>query len=119
MTTRSTDELAKIVWEYHHLHHKLKKCEAIFVLGSSDTRVAEYAAELFLRGLGDYLIFSGGLGNLTRDRFKKPEAEVFADIAIKLGVPRDKMLQIAQNIPKKVWAANEELIARGYTRHLI
>lgn len=86
------DTLAKIVWDYHHLNHQLKKADCIFVLGSHDTRVAEYAADLFLQGHALYIIFSGGLGNLTAGVFEKSEAEIFADIAKEKGVPEDKIL---------------------------
>lgn len=89
---KDRDQLAKIVWDYHHMNHLLKKADCIFVLGSHDTRVAEYAADLFLRGYAPYIVFSGGLGNLTTGIFHKPEAEIFADIALKKGVPMDKIL---------------------------
>jgi uncharacterized SAM-binding protein YcdF (DUF218 family) len=86
------DTSAKIIWDYHHLNHKLEKADCIFVLGSHDMRVAEYAADLFLAGYAPYIIFSGGLGSLTKDIFKKPEADIFAEIAIKKGVPPEKIL---------------------------
>ena len=86
------DKLAKIIWDYHHLNHKLEKADCIFVLCSYYTRVAEYAADLFLNGYAPYIIFSGGLGDLTKDIFHKPEADIFADIAIKKGVPPEKIL---------------------------
>ncbi|MBC7836184.1 YdcF family protein [Acetobacteraceae bacterium] len=87
-----TDALAKILWDYHHVNHTLKKADSIFVLCSHDIRVAEYAADLFLQGYAPYLIFSGGFGVLTKDLFDKPEAEVFAEVALKKGVPKDKIL---------------------------
>ena len=86
------DKLAKVIWDYHHLNHKLEKADCIFVLGSHDTRVAEYAADLFLKDYAPYIIFSGGLGNLTKETFPKPEADIFADIATKKGVPPEKIL---------------------------
>lgn len=86
------DTLAKIIWDYHHLNHKLEKADCIFVLGSHDTRVAEYAADLFLKGYAPYIIFSGGFGNLTKDTFSKPEADIFAEIAVKRGVPPENIL---------------------------
>ncbi|RWA05625.1 hypothetical protein EKO27_g9482 [Xylaria grammica] len=70
---------AELLYEYHQLHTDIEqKADAIFCLCSLDTRVAERAAQLFLDGYGDYLIFSGGSGKLTQGRFDKPEAEVFA-----------------------------------------
>jgi len=92
MNQNKIDKLAKTIWDYHHLNHQLKKAACIFVLGSHDTRVAEYAADLFLKGYAPNIIFSGGLGNLTKDIFQKPEADIFADIAIKRGVPQEKIL---------------------------
>lgn len=92
MNKGEIDILAKIIWDYHHVNHQLKKADCLFVLGSHDIRVAEYAADLFLQGYAQYIIFSGGLGNLTVDIFKKPEAEIFSDIAFAKGVPKDKII---------------------------
>jgi|GEM_PF-144610 len=90
--SREEDRLARIIWDYHHLNHQLKKSDCIFVLGSHDLSVPKYAAELYLEGYAPFIIFSGGLGRFTSDVFNKPEAEVFADIAISLGVPKDKII---------------------------
>ena len=84
--------MAKLLWDYHHMQHHLKKADCIFVLGSKDTRVAEYAANLYLQGYAPHMIFSGGYGHFTANQFKKPEAEVFADIAMQKGVPTDSIL---------------------------
>lgn len=92
MNSTKIDILAKIVWNYHHVNHELRKVDCIFVLGSRDVRVAKYAAELFLEGYAPFIIFSGGLGKITKDVFQKPEAEIFADIAIELGVPKEKII---------------------------
>lgn len=92
MDSSEINTLSKIIWDYHHLNHQLKKADCIFVLGSHDTRVAEYAADLFLQGYAPYIIFSGGLGNLTAGIFEKSEAEIFADIAKKNGVPEEQII---------------------------
>ncbi|KAI1144296.1 DUF218 domain-containing protein [Hypoxylon sp. FL0543] len=84
---------AEILYNYHRFHMTLdKKVDAVFCLCSLDTRVAERAAQLFLDGYGSHLIFSGGVGRLTQGRYDKPEAQVFADIAIGMGVPKEKLL---------------------------
>lgn len=85
------DEPAKIIWNYLHLNQTIKKCDIIFALGSSDLRVAKRAAQLFLDGYGDSLVISGGLGRISKDIFHKPEAEMFADIAVKMGVPKERI----------------------------
>lgn len=86
------EDLARLIWDYHHLHHRLQPADLILALGSNDTRVADRAAELYLAGWAGTLIFSGGAGALTRDRFDRPEAEIFADIARDRGVPARAIL---------------------------
>jgi uncharacterized SAM-binding protein YcdF (DUF218 family) len=90
------DSAAQKIWNYMLLHQPLKKCEAIFILGSRDERAAEYGAKLFLEGYGDWLIISGGSahhGDLLEVHWgASSEAEHFADIAANLGVPRDRMI---------------------------
>ena len=86
------DKLAQIIWDYHHMHHPLEKADMILVLGSNDTRVAEHGAGLWLQGYAPYILFSGGFGRLTESMFHKPEAEIFADMAQKMGVPQEKIL---------------------------
>jgi uncharacterized SAM-binding protein YcdF (DUF218 family) len=84
--------LAQILWDYHRVEHVLSPAGAIMVLCSHDTRVAERGAELFLAGMAPLLILSGGLGTITRHLMTMPEAEAFADIAERAGVPRACML---------------------------
>ena len=93
----SIDDWARIVWDYHHVGHALAKADCIIVLGSHDTRVAERGAEVFLGGWAPLLVFSGHLGALTRAMWTRSEAEVFADIAVGLGVPRDRVLVEARS----------------------
>lgn len=88
----STDAWARIVWDYHHVHHVVRKADCIVVLGSHDTRVAERGAELFLAGWAPLLVLSGALGSLTSGMWTRPEAEIFADIAATRGVPREQIL---------------------------
>jgi uncharacterized SAM-binding protein YcdF (DUF218 family) len=88
----SIDGDARIVWDYHHVGHTLERADCILVLGSHDTRVAERGAEVFLAGWAPLIVFSGNLGALTSDIWTRPEAEIFADVAAAMGVPRDCML---------------------------
>ena len=84
--------LAEKIWHYHLMNHQLFQADVILVLCSHDTRVAERGAELFHEGWAPLLIFSGGLGTITKDIWSEPEADQFAKVAIGLGVPKDKML---------------------------
>ena len=84
--------LAKKLWDYHHMNDAMAKSDCILALGSHDTRVADRAAELYLEGWAPILIFSGGLGNVTRDIWTESEADKFAAIAIRMGVPENAIL---------------------------
>jgi len=89
---QNTIRLAKILWNYHLLHHQLQKSDCIMALGSHDLRVADRAAELWLEGWAPLLLVSGGLGNLTQDIWTVPEADQFAEIAVRKGVPQSAIL---------------------------
>jgi uncharacterized SAM-binding protein YcdF (DUF218 family) len=86
----NVDYPAKIIWDYMLMHHVLKPMDAIFALGSNDLRVADRAAELYFGSYGQYVICAGGNGKASD--FSKPEAEVFADVLIRHGVPEDRIL---------------------------
>lgn len=85
-------ELAEKLWHYHQLNHDVAAADAIMVLCSHDKAVAERGAQLFLAGLAPILIFSGGLGAITKHLWIEPEADQFAAIAIAMGVPRGSIL---------------------------
>lgn len=97
MTQSLINELAGKIWDYHHLNHTLEKSDVILVLGSNDLRVAEYSAELYLQGWAPLIVFSGNAGLLTRERFDRPEAELFAEIALRKGVPESAILIEAES----------------------
>jgi len=89
------DHYAQLVFDYHFLKQPLKKADCIFVLGSHDPSVADYAAQLYHQGYAPYIIFSGGVmrppGEL-RNTLPKTEAEAFFDIAIQQNVPAEAIL---------------------------
>src|SRR5690349_2395497 len=85
-------QAALLLWNYHQLNHGLEKADAIMVLGSHDIRVAEEGARLYNQGLAPFIVFSGGLGNLTSKIWTVPEAEQFAEIAVGMGVPEEAIL---------------------------
>ncbi|MBV9963716.1 MAG: YdcF family protein [Parafilimonas sp.] len=92
MINDTTIALAKKLWDYHHMHHALEKADCILVLGSHDLRVANRAAELYLQQWAPIIIFSGGLGNFTKEMWTETEADLFAAIAIQMGVPANDIL---------------------------
>jgi uncharacterized SAM-binding protein YcdF (DUF218 family) len=84
--------LALTLWRYHHVDHELVRADAILVLCSHDIAVAERGAQLWLDGWAPLLIYSGGLGSITKHLWQEPEADQFAAVAVKMGVPRDRVL---------------------------
>lgn len=92
--------LAKTLWDYHCIGQKITSSTPntlILGLGSYDTRVAEYCAELYLNGDGEQIVFSGHSGNWTSGKYAKTEAEIFTEIATAIGVPKDKIWQEDQS----------------------
>ena len=84
--------LAEKLWHYHQMSHQLEPADAILVLCSHDKKVAARGAQLFLERWAPLLIFAGGLGAITKSMWRVPEANQFAEIAISLGVPQEKIL---------------------------
>lgn len=114
--------LAKKLWDYHHMNHRLQKADCILVLGSHDTRVAERGAELYLQGWAPLVIFSGGLGRLTKEAWSQPEADLFAQIAIDKGVPSNAILIENQstNTGENILFTRQLLEQKGlYPQHFI
>jgi len=88
----NTQKKVTIIWDYLQMNHTLKQADIIWALGSHDLRVADRAAELWHASLAPHVVMSGGLGNLTKGVFLEPEANLFANRAIELGVPKEMIL---------------------------
>lgn len=115
MDEHDVDHFAKIIWDYHHLHQPLTKADCLFVLGSNDIRVAEYASDLFLQGYTPFIVFSGGIGELTKDIFTRSEADIFAELAMKRGVPKENIIieNTSTNTGENISFTKELLKKRG------
>lgn len=83
---------ARVIWDFHQLHHELVRCDVAIGLGSHDLGVATYAAKLYHRGLFTTLVFSGATSPTTAARFPRGEAVHYRDEAIALGVPESAIL---------------------------
>ena len=115
------DRDARLIWDYHHVHHTLAPTDVIIVLGSHDTRVAERGADVFLAGGAPLIVFSGYLGALTSEIWTRPEAEIFAEVAEAKGVPRDRMIleSRATNTGENVSYSRALLAERGLHPHRV
>ena len=86
---------ARVIWEYLHLRHEPIPADIIVALGTNDLRVAEFAADLYARGYGRTVVFTGGIAHQTdllATGWDRSEAEMFADVAVARGVPAECIL---------------------------
>lgn len=116
---------ARIVWEYLQLKHDPIPADVIVAFGTNDVRVARFAARLYHEGFGRSLVCTGGMahqGDLLATNWHKTEAEMYADEAVALGVPIDRiMLETrAANTAENV-RFTRELLCRnaGHPRNVI
>jgi uncharacterized SAM-binding protein YcdF (DUF218 family) len=99
-----TITVAKVLWDYLRIGMPLRKADGILIFCSNDLRVAEYAANLFHEKWASWICPSGGVGRLTYDLYHKSEAEAFAEVMLKAGVPESaifteiKATNTAENI---------------------
>jgi uncharacterized SAM-binding protein YcdF (DUF218 family) len=92
----------RVVWDYLRLVHPPVPADAILTLGSFDVQAAVHAARLWQAGLAPVVIMSGGIahrGGVLDTGWDRPEARVFADVAMAEGVPAEALLleERAQN----------------------
>lgn len=85
------EELIKKLWNYMKSNQKIEKSDCIIGLGCEDLNIAKIAVDLYFKGYGDKIIFSGGLGKVTRNIWNEPEANKFAKYAVENGVPKEKI----------------------------
>jgi uncharacterized SAM-binding protein YcdF (DUF218 family) len=84
----------RILWEFSVVDSGAVRADLLLVLGSHDLRVADRAAELYLgERAAPSIIVTGGSGKITRLRWNRPEAEIYADRLMRLGVPGEVVLR--------------------------
>jgi uncharacterized SAM-binding protein YcdF (DUF218 family) len=82
-------------WNYMRLVHPIVGADAILALGSFDPGVAVHAAALWHAKVAPIIIMSGGIahrGSLLATGWDSSEAAVFAEVAVKEGVPRQAII---------------------------
>ena len=91
--------LAECLWDYLCLGVDLmpQPADCMIVMGSQDLGTVPRAAELLQLGLSHFVIFSGGYGKITQHKWRKTEAEMFAQAALELGVNAKQILLETQS----------------------
>ena len=95
MMGNDLDSLVQVIWDYMRIGQRLRAADCIFMLGSYDIRVADYAIDLFHRGYAPYLLFSGGVVQRNEALgvfWDLPEADYFARHALAREVPAERIL---------------------------
>lgn len=113
--TESQWRQAKLIWDYHQMHHDLCPCDVAIGLGSHDLGVATFAADLYRAGLFPTLVFTGGNSPTTAARFPRGEAVHFREHAQALGVPGSAILlePRAGNTGQNITFSRDVLAAAG------
>lgn len=90
----TTDELAKIIWNYMLLGDTVRPTDIILCFGSQNLAVANHAINLYQKGMAPKVLFSGGLGRVTKNELDQPEADLMAKCALAAGIPsRDILIE--------------------------
>ena len=85
-------ENIKILWDFMHMNQEPEAADVIVGFGCYDEDIPKRCAELFHSGIAPWVCFSGGLGRNTSGLWSKSEAERFAAIAIREGVPEGRII---------------------------
>ncbi len=91
MDHRTDKQLAEVLWNYNHPGMPLERAAVIIVLCRHDIQVADRGAQLFNERWAPFILMYGGQGELTASLFDRPEADLFAERAVNLGVPGEKI----------------------------
>ena len=115
--TEDQRQQAKVIWNYHQMHHELRPTDAAIGLGSHDLGVPAFCARLYRAGLFPTLVFTGGPNPTAPERFPRGEAVHFREHALHLGVPDDAILvePKARNTGQNITFSREVLAAAGVT----
>ncbi|MEU2495472.1 YdcF family protein [Streptomyces sp. NPDC007883] len=83
---------ARLLWDYHRMHHDPRPCSVAVGLGSHDLGVADVTAELYHQGMAPLIVFTGSTSPTTRARMPRGEAVHYRERALQLGVPDSAVL---------------------------
>lgn len=106
---------ARLLWDYHRMHHTPRPCSVAVGLGSHDLGVADVTAELYHQGIAPVIVFTGATSPTTRARMPRGEAVHYRERALQLGVPESAVLlePRATNTGENIEFAKEVLAAAG------
>ncbi|MGW8378442.1 YdcF family protein [Streptomyces sp. ODS28] len=83
---------ARLIWDFHQMHHELRPCSVAVGLGSHDLGVADTTVGLYQSGMAPLIVFTGATSPTTRERMPRGEAVHYRERALELGVPGSNVL---------------------------
>ncbi|MEU8512070.1 YdcF family protein [Kitasatospora sp. NPDC048722] len=83
---------AKMVWDFHQMHHEPRPCSVAIGLGSHDLGVADATVDLYRRGMAPLIVFTGATSRTTQALMPRGEAVHYRERALELGVPASAVL---------------------------
>ena len=115
--TEEALSLARTVYAYHRLNHTPIPADVIVALGTNDLRIAGFAADLYQRGYGRKVVCTGGIAHvsdLLATRWNIPEAEMYAAILQRRGVPdEDTLLETRASNTSENFSFTRELLRQA------
>lgn len=114
---KSVYRYVRVLWDYMKLDMPLEKADCIVGFGCYNEEIALRAAELYHQGYAPKVLFTGGLGRNTKEMWTVSEAERFAAIAVKAGVPEKDILieNKSTNTAENILFTKELLSSRSIT----
>ena len=86
-------EHARVLYDFlSDMEETADQADIVLAMGSQDLNVPVTAARAFWQRRARWLVCSGGFGKDTADLFREPEAVLFAERCVKLGVPAERIL---------------------------
>lgn len=82
----------RVLWDYMRLDQPVQPGGCIVGFGCINDDIALRCAQLYREGYASRVLFTGGLGRNTLGRWVQTEAERFAAIAAREGVPPERIL---------------------------
>lgn len=86
-------EHARVLYDFlSDMEETADQADIVLAMGSQDLNVPVTAARAFWQRRARWLVCSGGFGKDTAALFREPEAVLFAERCVKLGVPAERIL---------------------------
>ena len=116
--TEAVYQELKILWDYMRLDMELRPADCIIGFGCINDTIPVRCAQLYRDGYAPRVLFTGGLGRNTLGRWTQTEAERFAAIAVRQGVPETAILleDRSTNSAENILFTREKLERAGLAR---